>query len=622
MGPRKQRFSSSSGEHRNDGAAGTPSRPKKTQVAEINGVLWQLDDYGSPVKKVKRKAKPDPESPAPHEAFGSGGAEKKKKSKPSVREIDGVLWQIDEGGLPVKKVRRKGAPRQDPEPLSERQQMEARRRSKSQGPAVERGRRQTLIPADKRDNRRLRARSVDGPLQQPGEYIDGKGRRVIIEEDGNKIVFDKNGKRLRPKKRNTLNGVATPLPGMNHRPFPDSDHDFMSPSGGDDGIFDDVWGDKSPDRSRKTVSVSPPQPQRNASPQRKLYQGMSAPPLDDDPSEITLSHRLILSSTEENSVMRDAKINETKTDNDTSELTKQIEEYGRENRELKLQLMAAQDEVRNLTQQNQKEKAKNVKATTDMLQLKADHQQASDDKRNLDLIIKNLEARLQEMEDELAKIESTPMNRRISVNVGGNGSRRGKFVGEGGKEDHLITQISDLMAENDALLDKLEFEKASSGHELRKKEERILFLTEEVNKLRADNDWLFRGEAEKDPLMARLLSSKKELEEKLEREKEVAKIRIDGMQETIQSLQDANATLRKDLEKATLEIKEEDDEEIRRAKEMAQAVAQHGTRNAVRAKRASIQNSAGTQEASPTQKAFSGFGLNKLTALAAAAGRK
>jgi hypothetical protein len=125
---------------------------------------------------------------------------------------------------------------------------------------------------------------------------------------------------------------------------------------------------------------------------------------------------------------------------------------------------------------------------------------------------------------------------------------------------------------------------------------------------------LFRGECEKDPLMGKLFQQKKELEEQLQQEQEVMAIRVQGMQEMIESLQKTNADLKKDLEKATLEIKDDDDDEIRRAKEMAQAVAQNGTKNARQARRASQQINRGEN----LNGSFSGFGygLKSLTELA------
>jgi hypothetical protein len=558
-------------------------KKKKPQVEEINGVLWLLDEDGNKLKRVKKKSKSAENIGAssghdvdqPYPGFN-------KKNKPSVREIDGVLWQLDSNGNPVKKVRRKGAPRTE-EPLSAREQAEMRRRAKSQGPAP-RGRRAGID--DGGASMRLRASSLGRPRQKPGEYIDDKGRRVIIEADGNKVVFDKNGKRLRPKKKNMIpppiDSGATPPALARKRPTLDIGLDFMKSSMRVDGNFDDIWSDKPIKEGGSDHSFPTGQNQNNPA-HHPPNEGFANP-------------------------INGNVLNEKNANGGGSDLDDKIAAYGKENRDLRMQLLAAQDEVRTLTQQNQKEKSKNVKATTEMLQLKADFQQASDEKHKMELQIKNLDARLREKEELLAKLDSAP---RTAGN-GGTGSKGSATPGGGG--DHLVSQISDLMAENDALLDKLEFEKTASSHEMKKKEEQILFLNEELKKLRAENDMLFRGECEKDPLMGKLFQQKKELEEQLQQEQEVMAIRVQGMQEMIESLQKTNADLKKDLEKATLEIKDDDDDEIRRAKEMAQAVAQNGTKNARQARRASQQINRGEN----LNGSFSGFGygLKSLTELA------
>jgi chromosome segregation ATPase len=357
-----------------------------------------------------------------------------------------------------------------------------------------------------------------------------------------------------------------------------------------EGNFDDVWSDKNA-LGRCLDPPSPNEPDQN-NPAHPVSNGVT--------TNLHINKNVI---------------NETNPNGGGgSELDDKVAAYGKENWDLKMQLMAAQDEVRTLTQQNQKEKAKNVKATTEMLQLKADYQQASDEKHKLELQIKNLDARLREKEELLEKLESAP---RPSGDRGGNGLktsiRRGIANGNGGG-DHLVTQISDLMAENDALLDKLEFEKTASSHEIKKKEEQVLFLSEELKKLREENDMLLQGECEKDPLMGKLLQQKKVLEDQLQQEKEVMGIRIQGMKEMIESLQKANADLKKELEKATLEIKDDDDDEIRRAKEMAQAVSKTGTKNAREARRASQKINRG-ENLNGSNSAF-GFGLKSLSELA------
>jgi hypothetical protein len=574
-------------------------KKKSQQVEEINGVLWLLDSDGNKIKRVKKKSKSGD--------VGSSGDEKdqpypgfNKRNKPSVREIDGVLWQMDSNGNPVKKVRRKDSNRLEhrsgEEPPSAREQAELRRRARSQGPAP-RGRQSDID--DGGMLKRLRAQSLGRPRQKPGEYVDAKGRRVVIEADGNKAVFDKNGKRLRPKKKNSLPPSApggTPPALARKRPSLDDGYDFMKSSVRVEGNFDDVWSDKLVNkRVGLGGSLDPPSP-------NELHQNNIAPCLTNGAASTSLHSENMLNETIPNG------------GDGTSVLDDRIAAYGKENRDLKMQLMTAQDEVRTLMQQNQKEKAKNVKATTEMLQLKADYQQSSDEKHKMELQIKNLDARLREKEELLKKLEATPVP---SGDRNGNGRKIsvGQTVANGnGSGDHLVTQISDLMAENGALLDKLEFEKTASSHEIKKKDEQLIFLNQELKKLREENDVLFKGECEKDPLMGKLFQQKKELEDQLQQEKEVQRIRLQGMQEMIDSLQKTNADLKKELEKATLEIKDDDDDEIRRAKEMAQAVSKSGTKNTREARRASLMFNRG-ENLNGSNSAF-GFGLKSLSELA------
>mmetsp|Transcript_1061 Transcript_1061/g.2652 ORF Transcript_1061/g.2652 Transcript_1061/m.2652 type:complete len:523 (-) Transcript_1061:1919-3487(-) len=499
-------------------------KKKKPKVKEIDGVLWLLDKDGNPVKKVKKKAKPG-ENASLHS---------KEKKKKNVKEINGVLYQLDEKGNPLKKLRRKGAPR-EPRP-------EGRQRSSSQGPVAGRRRPRERIATGKQ---RIRSSSVGKEKQKPGEYLDAKGRKVVIDDDGNKTVYDKKGRKLRPKKkpeaaeppkRDKLPSLKPTISGRAEA--------MMTSSLYESGRFNSLWGGEG---KPGQVPPSPGNPQSSPGNRRQ--------------SELRISGLIGGNGMNGSSA-------------EIEELNNQIKNHEFENKKLKNELNTVEDKVQKLTQQNQKEKSKHMKATTEMLQLKADFQAASDEKRNMELKIKNLEARYREKEEELEKIESTPANRRIQGPGGGDGG-----------SDHLVQQMSDLMAENDALLVKLELAKASSGHDVKKKDEQILFLNEELNKLREENDMLFRGEAEKDPLMGKLLKQKKDLEEKMKQEKQKNSIRLDSMQDSIDTLEKSNVALKKELEKATLAINDEDDEDVRRAKEMAQAVAKHGTGNAQRVKR-------------------------------------
>jgi len=545
-------------------------KKKKHNVKEIDGVLWLLDENGNRIKKVKKKAKTGSENDLSKNPSNHSGSNDGKKKRPNIKEIDGCLYQVDEDGTPIKKVRRKGS-RDAP--------TDKRRRASSTGPVPGRRRqREKLDPG----SQRLRSSSLGRTKHKPGEYTDTKGRRVVIDDDGNKTVYDKKGRKMRPKRKppllESMHGsmpAKLSLHNSSTRPSEMYDRraDLLKSSIYESGRFDALWSDS---------------PKKGQS-----FRGSQLGALHESPGGSSFHHDAIKTSAR--SMVGSVNLNGASS-SQLAQLSQQVTDYGEENRSLKTQLMALEDKVRTLTQQNQKEKSKNVKATTEMLQLKADYQQASDEKRNLELQLKNLEARYREKEQELEKLESTPANRRISMPA----------KHSGGGSDHLVTQINDLMAENDALLTKLDLAKASSGHDVKKKEEQILFLNQELMKLREENDMLFRGEAEKDPLMGRLFKQKKDIEEKLNQEREKSTIRIDSMQETIDGLENSNVTLKKELEKATLEINDDDDEDVRRAKEMAQAVANRGTGgNARQIKRATSRAAIGGGE--QQQRRGSGF---------------
>lgn len=533
----------------------TAGKKKKPRVKEIDGVLWLLDDNGNRVKKVKKKVKPGEVDASNHSMSRNSSGHTKRSN---VKEIDGVLYQLDENGNPVKKLRKKGAPRQ-PSPT------ERRRRAASQGPVAGRRRPRERIESGVP---RFRSNSAGKYKQKPGEYIDGKGRKVVIDNDGNKTVYDKNGRKLRPKRKPIpVEPIPVePIQMSSKKPeFYDRRQDLMKSSIYESGRFDALWSSQSPmPRAQGSKIATLPSFQESCSnisigPADLVTKDSAAKIIDGDSGPATPNPN-------DSSRLRRYSMQE-KSNEQIEELSNKVTEYGVENRDLKTQLMAAEEKVRTLTQQNQKEKSKNIKSTTEMLQLKADYQQASDEKRNLNLQLKNVEARYKEKEEALDKLESMPANRRINMPVNASG----------GSSDHLVQQITDLMAENDVLLDKLELAKASSGHDAKKLDGQILFLNEELRKTREENDLLFRGEAEKDPLMGRLFKQKKDLEEQIKQEKEKTFIRIDSMQETIDTLEKSNAALKKDLEKITLEVKDDDDDDVRRAKEMAQAVANRGT---------------------------------------------
>jgi chromosome segregation ATPase len=279
------------------------------------------------------------------------------------------------------------------------------------------------------------------------------------------------------------------------------------------------------------------------------------------------------------------------------EIGEVISEIDRENLELKMNLMQAKDQADDLATKAQKEKAKNVKAVAETEQLRIKHAQTAEQNRTLSLKVKNLEARLEEMDRKTDAVRNMPLveeTEHTEVTA-----------------DHLKSQITKLKEQNLTLLNKLDAQKSRSICETKAKEEQVIMLNEKLMKIREENDMLFSGDIDPDVLREKLLREKKSLEQRIANTKSEANDQMKELQATMDKLSKANADLKRQVGKATLEINEDDDEEIRRAKEIAQAIAKTGIKNAARAKRASIQINAGTHDSRE-----GGFGLHQLSALA------
>jgi predicted nuclease with TOPRIM domain len=514
---------------------GDPTKiKKKTRVEEIDGVLWQLDDYGNKIKKVKRKVKTSDRALS-NDRMASLSPMKPKR-KLSVKEIDGVLFQVDGAGNPVKKVRRKNgevqrAMSQTPTRTGD---------SKLLGRAAA-----SLV---------LRAQSVGAPRRPPGEYTDSKGRRIVIEADGTKTVFDKNGKRLRPKNKD---GV---------------------------GEGKDAGRGVRAKSERLHVPASPV-----VSPRR---------------ANASLAKSGFEKCVSKRTTLVEPSIQTPKTGQPANkhEIAATLSEIDRENIELKMKLMEAKDQAEDLATKAHKEQQKNVKATVEADQLRLKHAQTAEHNQMLSLKIKNLEARLLEMDEKIEKLNNMPIANASTDDASNNND-----------EDHLAKQLAKLRVQNLSLLNKLDSQKAASSSDAKKKSEQIIILGDKVKKLRLENDKIFSGDADIEFVRMKLKQENKELTKSIEEAKRETRSKIDEMQKTVDCLHKENTDLKKQVEKVTLEINEFDDDEIRLAKEMAQAVAQHGTKNAARAKRASIQIANGVQS-SPHR----GFGFSNISALATA----
>lgn len=544
-------------------------KKKKKNVKEIDGVLWLLDDHGNPLKKVRKKGKPDSnEEAAPAPA--------PSKPKKNVTEIDGQLYLLDADGNPSKKIRKKGEkmPRRksmgrlEDEMLrgraSEAEGVEERRRAKSLG-------RENGEDHARDDDLATSPKTAQQP-QQRREYIDEKGRKVIIEEDGSKTVIDKNGKRLRPKKKK-----VAPAPPLSPSPDDDSvfggnglnDHflDAMpkAGSGRESAMFDKLWDEGASMRGGPR-STSLPTPSTNPanssshnnnhqnSSQRSATAGGGASNGVSDPANDT-SHQ----DGEETRV--------------STSLSAKISELGKENRVLSLKLMSAEEEIQEMTEQNKREKAKNVKAMTEMMQLKADHTEASSELQKLRARVKDLSATLdakdkqiETLRDKIANssnnieqhggspthpkkggwwgLEGSDPDLNGGASVGGDGAPKCPKCGAENKE------VEELFAENRALQRKLEFERTSAQQDQKKKDERVVQMTKEIASLKDEIDLMLRGEkgdVASNPTYLRLVNERDTLKQQLEREKEGSGDQLENLKDKVESLETMNRDLKKQL---------------------------------------------------------------------------
>jgi hypothetical protein len=419
-----------------------------------------------------------------------------KKKKKGVREIDGQLWLCDDDGNKIKKVRKKGGGGHDSE-------LDQRSRSKSRG---QRGRSISKGPLVKGDDDSYSRRRRHEPASDYREYTDEKGRKHIWE-NGIESVFDKHGKKLRKKtdkKEQSREPNRSPS-----RPVDDFDPVTSLENDGERelefGIFDHLWNDTSFSISGKESTDVRENATRNwadtASPLSP------APPRKSDLAPFAIS-----------------------PGEGSARLSEKISSIDEQNRSLQLQLITAKEEMKEMAEQRRKEKAKNVKAMTDMLQLKADYYEASSELSQLRNKVTDLQKMIEGKEQELATSKEEAAKAVFDPNNN-----------EG---------IAQLEAQKSKLASKLEVTKAHSNQEIKKKEEQLAHMNREMLVLRNEVEMLVTGQkggGAADPIMTRLLREKREFEEKYNQEKEVNEIKVSSLQEMIDTLETMNAELNKQM---------------------------------------------------------------------------
>ncbi|KAL3911175.1 MAG: hypothetical protein SGILL_007386 [Bacillariaceae sp.] len=505
----------------------------KAKVQEIDGLLWQVDEKGNPLKKLRKKPKP-------------GEDEKHRPSSPhkkATQEIDGHVWEVDGKGKPIKKLRKKGDKGNSPGISKSSKSMDNASKSSHA--------RTTPKPS---------SRSLDNDV--PKDLKRGLSMRKIKYEpvkanssSGGSVGG--HGRSTRSKSRERGSGRSR-SPGKQRA---------RSRSRGRDGCGESVASREPRPGQRRRGSMGNHGPSSASSGHPPLGPGETA--YTDDKG------RRVVIDADGNKIAFDKNGKKLRPKKKSDPLNVSARSSGGNDDtdpiallEMRRELQAAKEEVERMKQQSQQDQEKISKATHDMERLKKEHDQAEQEKRQMDLQVKNFKRRLKDQEETLANMPKLNRDGSNAASAGG---------------DHLVSQITTLMDENNILLEKLAKEKAAAAEELGRKEDELRFLKMELQKLRDENDQLFRNQgSDANPMVDKLLDQKKEVEAKLTS-------RIEKLQDRVEVLQKNNEVLNEDLTKATLEIHEDDDEETRKAKLMAQAVVEtKATKSAQKAKRASM----------------------------------
>mmetsp|Transcript_7434 Transcript_7434/g.21640 ORF Transcript_7434/g.21640 Transcript_7434/m.21640 type:complete len:331 (-) Transcript_7434:1227-2219(-) len=241
--------------------------------------------------------------------------------------------------------------------------------------------------------------------------------------------------------------------------------------------------------------------------------------------------------------------------------------------DLQKKLMESQHEVWRLQQI-----ADDLQSTIDgteseMKKLRADIEACDDEKKDLRSEMDRLGNKLELREQDLQRTQTELENEKRAALDRPTG-------------DHLIDQITDLMNENNELLDKMTAQKVEARARMEKREEEVRYLQQELDRMRLErgekdleqlrrsNAAAANGETATAPtttksmqLVDKIWNQKKDVSE------QTYKRQIQELKERVRILEMSNNKMRNELGNSTLQIKDDDDEETRKAKEVAMAVA-------------------------------------------------
>lgn len=227
--------------------------------------------------------------------------------------------------------------------------------------------------------------------------------------------------------------------------------------------------------------------------------------------------------------------------------------------ELQKQLMESKHEVWRLKQVTAEQKEEIDGTDSKIAELEANISDAANERKNLVSEVDRLSTKLELREQDLIKKQEELEKEKIAA--------LDRPAG-----DHLVAQITELMNENNELMDRMTALKLVARQQKDKKDEELRFLKSELDRLRAERDQqnLEKLRPEKPSsmqLVDKIWNQKRDATEQSYRRQ------IQDLRDRVRGLEASNGKLKRELGRVTVEIKSDDDEETRKAKEMARAVS-------------------------------------------------
>jgi hypothetical protein len=504
--------------------------------------------------------------------------QQKQKSRKNVRKIDGILWRLDDDGNKIKKIRRKSsiigggggqegtaegdcAATTTGHSAADGNKKNKSRRSRSHSAADGNNKNKDR---HSRSNRSVQRRDSNSS-KNSGASGSTTGSRGGKRGDGQSKSVGKNGN----DNGNSNGNISTPA--SRGRKRTTSENVKINLDASASSIFDASDVKINLDATASSIF--------DASESNSIY-------LDEAPKVVRRCRSR--SHSQDSQIIRDKDGTKVVVDSATGKRLrpkskkthiKKLSEKNGENQKPSSESHMKDVDPDTAIKMVQKVQRQLKQSHRETKKIKSRYQTVSKEKKQLDTEIQILKTMLDEKENLLRKhqLESHQQQNEIAErnSNGGSGS------------DHLVEQITELMNENKTLLDKMGVEEAQAGIKLKQKDEELRFLQEELKHMRNEkgerdfsvsgggnaskmNDNSVRGIRK--PASLRMVDTiwnqKKDITNEIHRKQ------LKALQDRVDSLQVSNDKLKSELGKVTLTINDDDDDEIRQAKEVAKAVSE------------------------------------------------